>query len=128
MINNFPEQTKPLTEYELKMLLPVIVSGLKTKKGIDNAITNSKMCDSLKRLGYKITAPRMRAIIHHIRVNDIIPLLIGTSKGYYISDNEIELFGYVESLDQRINSISFVRNALRRQFNNKQNNQTILDL
>ena len=115
MINNFPDQTKPLTDYERNTLLPVVIRCLKAKVGESQAITNLAMCRGLINSGYKSNSPRMRAIIHHIRVYDIIPLLVSTSKGYYVSKNENEVRDYIESLEQRIGSICIVKNALKRQ-------------
>ena len=33
MIKGFSEETQPLTEYERKVILPIILEGLKTKIG-----------------------------------------------------------------------------------------------
>lgn len=32
MIKGFSEETQPLTEYERKVILPIILEGLKTKR------------------------------------------------------------------------------------------------
>jgi len=118
MITNFENQTKELNEYELDTLLPIIVKGLNNKKGKDNSITNVVMCKALKERGYKISDVRLRKIIHHIRVNNIIPLLLATSKGYYISMDTLEISDYVKSLDERINSIMIIRDSLHYQAKN----------
>ena len=127
MINNFPEQTKPLTDYELNTLLPLIIEGLRHKQGEQKAITNVSMCKALQGSRYRINPPRMRAIIHHIRVNDILPFLVSTSKGYYIADSRPEIMTYIESLEQRISSISVVKNALKRQLNDRSNGQVSIN-
>ena len=67
MINKFHKQTKPLTDYEMQTLLPVVIKGLSTKQGEKKAVTNGYMCKKLKDKGYqKISEPRIRKIIHHI--------------------------------------------------------------
>ena len=48
MITNFQSETQELNEYELQTLVPVIVRGLQTKVGKENAITNKKMCEALR--------------------------------------------------------------------------------
>lgn len=48
MIQGFSEQTKPLTDYEVKVILPLIVQGLHGKVGKYKAITNKAMCSALK--------------------------------------------------------------------------------
>ena len=67
MIQGFSEQTKPLTDYEDKVILPLIVQGLHGKVGKYKAITNKAMCSALKSYGCKIDSPRIRKIINHIR-------------------------------------------------------------
>lgn len=72
MIKGFSEETQPLTEYERKVILPIILEGLKTKIGKANAVTNKYIISRL-RDSYKIDAARLRKIINHIRTNDLLP-------------------------------------------------------
>ena len=53
-ITNFSEITHELNDYELRTLLPIIVSGLKTKIGKDKAVTNKYICKILKDKGIKL--------------------------------------------------------------------------
>tara|TARA_R110002020_G_scaffold395633_1_gene605668 strand:- start:481 stop:867 length:387 start_codon:yes stop_codon:yes gene_type:complete len=128
MITNFLAETHELNQYELEVLQPIIIKGLQNKIGNDKAVTNQYICDCLKEQQYKITNARLRKIIHNIRAKDLIPCLIATSKGYYISEdvNEIEI--YIQSLGERAQSIAFIKNALKRQLNNKINNQIEFDI
>ena len=114
MIKGFDEQTQPLTEYEEKFLLPVVISGLKTKRGADSAVTNNYIVSKLKPR-YKVDAPRLRKVINHIRVNDLLPGLIATSSGYYLATSESEINDYVDSLKGREDAIRAVRKAMERQ-------------
>lgn len=111
MINNFEDYTQELTDYELT-LVPIIVKGLSTKLGKHNAITNEVMTEKMKGAGHKVSTPRMRKIIHHIRVTGLVECLMATSKGYYISNDIEELKEYVNSLHQRADSIQLVAYAL----------------
>ena len=116
MIKNFTEETEPLTEYEEQQLMPPIVRGLMTKRGKNNAVTNNAIIDGLRRnLNLRITSARVRKIINHIRINDIVPCLIATSNGYYIADTEAELREYEESLLGRESAIRQVRLSIARQ-------------
>lgn len=115
MIEGFLEHTSPLNEYEERVLLPVIVRGLRVKKGRGMAVKNGYMIKCLTRQGYKITAARMRKIINHIRINDIIPCLIATSEGYYIAMSEQELLDYEDSLLGREEAIRAVRLSIDEQ-------------
>ena len=82
MITNFLAETHELNKYELEVLQPIIIKGLKTKIGNEKAVTNQHICKCLKEKEYKITSARVRKIIHNIRAKDLIPCLIATSKGY----------------------------------------------
>tara|TARA_R100001015_G_C4629176_1_gene189818 strand:+ start:1768 stop:2184 length:417 start_codon:yes stop_codon:yes gene_type:complete len=114
MITLFEEITYELTEYEQKTLLPIVVKGLKNKHGKENAITNKKICEALSGLGYKVNGPRLRKIIHHIRVEQLIVGLCCNSNGYYVTDSLDELHKYVESLAQRIRSQQQIHKSMKR--------------
>lgn len=48
MIKGFNSETAPLTEYEENVLLPLVLRGLKTKIGKENAVTNrTQSCSGL---------------------------------------------------------------------------------
>lgn len=106
MIKGFEEYTEPLNDYEKNTLLPVIVKGLSTKTDKDKAITNVKMVKALRDAGYsKLSEPRIRKIINHIRVNGIIKNLVASNKGYWIEDNVYARREYAESIRQRAASM-----------------------
>ena len=84
MITGFEEYTHELNDYEEKTLLPVIVKGLKTKIGKENAVTNKEICSALKKLDLKVNDARIRKVISFIRINRIIENLISNSKGYFL--------------------------------------------
>lgn len=115
MIKGFDKETQPLTEYEEKVLLPVILQGLKRKSGKDNAVTNRTIVVRLNAANYKIDEARCRKIINHIRTADLLPGLIATSGGYFLATSETELLDYEESLLGRENAIKEVRLAIARQ-------------
>lgn len=115
MINGFEEQTHELTEYEEKTLLPLIITGLKTKVGEENIITSTEIVTKMKQCGYKLDQARLRKIVNHIRVNNLIYNLLASSKGYYIAIDASQCRDFIESLDQRINAIITVRDAMKYQ-------------
>jgi len=114
MIKGFDKETHHLTDYELGVLLPVLVRGLITKKGHDQAVTNGYIVATLKPT-YKISEARVRKIINHIRTHDLVPGLIATSEGYFIAETEAELIEYEESLKGREDAIREVRQSIARQ-------------
>jgi uncharacterized protein (UPF0297 family) len=105
MIQGFEDQTEELIQYEIEVLVPLMVKGLSTKIGQDNAITNSKIRSRLKDKEMNISDARIRKIINYIRVNKLIINLLATSKGYFISNDPAEITRYKESLVARANSI-----------------------
>ena len=114
MIKGFDNETQPLTEYELKQVLPAILEVLKTKIGKANAVTN-KFIISRLRGTYKVDAARIRKIINYIRTNDLLPGLIATSEGYFLATTESELLEYEDSLKGREEAIKAVRLSIARQ-------------
>ncbi len=121
MIKGFSE-TDPLSDYELKTVLPQIVRGLLRKVGKANAITNSAIVRGMKaNLNLSLTEARVRKIINHIRCHDLVPCLIATSNGYYIAESEQELKEYETSLLGREEAIRNVRLAIQRQRTSKFN-------
>lgn len=117
MLKGFEATTAPLSEYEMKVLVPLIVRGLRTKVGKAKAVTNSYIVRCLKGR-YELTEARVRKIINYIRCNDIVPFLIATSTGYYIATSPDEVRDYEESLLSREAAIRAVREAIHRQLIN----------
>lgn len=62
MIKGFNKETAPLNDYEVRVLLPVLIAGLKTKTGRKNAATNRYIVSTLKGSGYKVSEPRVRKL------------------------------------------------------------------
>lgn len=115
MIKGFNSETAPLTEYEENVLLPLVLLGLKTKIGKENAVTNRTIVQRLNIAGYTVTEPRVRKLINHIRMTDLLPGLIATSGGYFLATSEAELLDYEQSLIGREDAIKQVRLAIARQ-------------
>jgi hypothetical protein len=105
MLSCFEDYTHDLTEKE-KALVSFFVLGFENKRGSENAITNSKIrATILDRKGIKISDARVRKIINYIRIYDLVPGLIATSRGYYVSADPEEILKYIESLVGRKNEI-----------------------
>lgn len=115
MVNGFNIQTQELNEYEKNVLVPAMIRAFVLRVGEDKIITSTKAMRGLKDSGYKINGARFRKCVNHIRVNNLINLLISTSKGYYIATSRSSVERYIESLDQRINSVITVRDAIKYQ-------------
>lgn len=105
MIPTFEEHTAPLTDYELHTLLPIMIQGFKKKIGVENCVTNPQICKSLKDKGYKISEPRVRKLVFHIRHNNLVPKLIASSKGYWIATNKEEIEMWLSSVNAKIDAL-----------------------
>lgn len=115
MIQGFEEETAPLSEKE-KELLPCFVERLKLRVGKKNAVTNTEIRAGFERSKkIKINPSRIRKIINYIRMNDLVPCLIATSAGYYVTDDKTELKNYVESLMGRERAIRAIRHQIEKQ-------------
>lgn len=129
MIRNFEEYTSELTDDEKDYILPRLIRLLSTCIGKQKALTNSRIIESFnvnnpiyseedipRRI--KVSQPRIRHMIHILRVSDTIPLLIATSNGYYIANDYDEIKGYIQSIDDRLRAIYQIRRAMKRQIKN----------
>jgi len=61
-------------------------------------ISNTDMLLKLRQSGYKTSAPRIRKILHILRVSGRVPGIISNSKGYYIATTQEEFVTYIQSL------------------------------
>lgn len=105
MITSFEDQTHELTEYEHDVLLPLMVAGFRAKIGEEKCITNPQICRALTSAGYKVTEPRVRKLVFHIRHNNLVPRLIASSKGYWVATDVKEVNTWIHSLEGRISAL-----------------------
>lgn len=110
-LKGFEQITDELTDYERYTLVDVFVRGFAKKIGKGKAVTNRQIVQSLKGK-YKVSDVRVRKIINYIRTHNLIPGLIATSKGYYITQDITELKDYIQSLMSRENEIRRVRKSI----------------
>lgn len=108
-ITNFEDITAELSDDEIR-LIPLLIGGFKNRtkaNPIKAPEIVNKVNDYLIDKGEKVrlSEPRLRKIVNHIRSNSLLPL-IATSKGYFVSTDRMELINQIESLEQRANSIA----------------------
>lgn len=115
MIKGFSQETAPLSQKELD-LIPVFIASLKKHIGKANAVTATSIADGiLTHCKVKLTGSRIRKIINHIRINDLVPCLVSNSNGYYVCNDADEVEQYINSLLDRSSAIIAVANALKGQ-------------
>lgn len=114
MIKGFEDETAPLSYYE-QSLIPLFIQGFASKIGKKNAITNKQICKKMKVLGHDVNDTRVRKIINYIRNNNLVSVLLASSKGYWVSKDKIEIQDWIESMEGRISSMAVVKNAVKQQ-------------
>ena len=117
MKKELKKEKQTLNSYDLNVLLPILKKGLEKKKGIANAVTAKEIMLGLQSNGLKINMRNISRIINYIRLNDLIVGLMGSSAGYYITDNEQELIKYENRLLSHEASLREVRMSMKRQRN-----------
>lgn len=115
MLSLFKKETAPLTSYEKTVLLPIMTKCLSKRVGKETAITNDEICERMSERGYKVGPARIRKIINHIRIHNLLPCLMATSCGYYVTTDKSEIQEYIETLQGRIDAIEAVLNAMNEQ-------------
>lgn len=110
MIKGFKKETKPLNDFE-KRVLDFIVPKLMRQIGKKKVVKSVEIRRQLINEGYVVTSARLRKIIHHIRIENLVTNLISVNQGYYRATEQEEVDNYVKSLQQRINAIERVKNS-----------------
>jgi hypothetical protein len=110
MINGFDEETVTLTSEE-RLAAAHIAARIKLNVGEEKAVTAGKIINGMAAKGFRITEPRLRKIINHIRRTKMVNNLVATSKGYYVENDPEKLKTYIESLRQRASAIMEVADS-----------------
>lgn len=113
-IQTFKTYTKPLSDYEINTLVPVIIKGLQRHQGKDNSITSRSIVSQMASKGYKITDVKLRRCIKYIQYHNLLSWVIATESGFYSTNDPKEVQMQIESLRGRENAIKDVREALER--------------
>ena len=123
MLENFEKQTAPMTQEERKLVQPIIKLLKKYKKS--NPVKSNNLCYVInaricakKFDNYIINGVRLRRIVNHIRTNALLPV-IATNRGYYVSEDKVEIRKQIKSLYQRAYSIRMCAEGLTKHLNSK---------
>lgn len=111
MLKGFEKETSELNEYEINVLVPAFIEGFKGHYGLKNSITNKTITQRMKGKFKGVTDVRVRKVINYLRITGLVPGLIATSSGYYISTCPDEVAKYILSLQGRENEIRLVKNV-----------------
>jgi len=116
MISGFEDFTYELTEEERGVFLPRLVEHLDLVKkqgntGPSHSMTNKDLAVAIG-LPDTGSGPRMRKLIHAVRVERLVTALCSGASGYYLAENLQQLEYCLLSIRQRIRSIAEVASAL----------------
>jgi len=112
MVTNFENITYELTEEEIRLVPDMCEAFRKYTK--ENPIKGAEICTLIneKRLTKsKFCESRLRKIVNHIRVNQMIPL-IADVKGYYVDYDVSRIKSQAKSLRDRAHAILRVSEAM----------------
>jgi hypothetical protein len=112
MLPGFEEITQDLSDYEKTHLLPVFVASLGTKHGAHHAITNKEIIKALANRRIVVKDAQVRKIISYIRSHGLLPGLVASSKGYYVTVDPDEMSRYIESLEGRETKIRLIKHRM----------------
>lgn len=84
--------------------------------GPHNCRTNKQIQKYYNAKGYKLNDIRVRRIIRYIRLNNMVPFLVASAKGYYRTTDQQDILRFLESCRQRERAQKEMRNAIEKQY------------
>jgi len=86
MLPGFEDITIDLKPAEQTFVKEFMVAALSVRIGQNMAITNKKMRFKLfEYTGVKISDAKIRKYVQYIRIHNLVPKLVSTSKGYFVA-------------------------------------------
>ena len=115
MLTLFENVTSALTLVEINQVVPLLIEKISSRQHKKEAVTNKHLVAWLKSCGYDTSEVRIRMMINHIRNNNLKPCLMGSAKGYFVTNNPLIVDQQIDSLMGRINSMRNVVESLKAQ-------------
>ena len=84
--------------------------------GPHNCRTNKQIQKYYNAKGYKLNDIRVRRIIRYIRLNNMVPFLVASAKGYYRTTDQKDILRFLESCRQRERAQKEMRQAIEKQY------------
>jgi hypothetical protein len=104
-------QTLALTNTELQAI-QAIVKILKSTTSRQDRVTGKQISTILEqKYNIRYEGSRIRKMINHIRIHKLLPNVIATSDGYYLTTDAKKIHNYKQSLIERANAILAVANT-----------------
>lgn len=119
MITLFENITEKLTDLEKQTLVPLLVNILRnTDAGM--TITGAALVQFLHTRNYKTDGQRIRGMVAYIRQMNLMKpkVLIGSNKGYFVTDDVNIIDKQIESLKGRMDAMAASVSAIEAQREN----------
>lgn len=116
MLTLFTNITEQLTDLEKQTLVPMLLDTLKHTDS-DAAMKSKWLVGWFKSCGYDVSDVRVRKMVNYIRVTNAAKpkVLIGTSKGYFLTEQIKTVDDQIESMEGRIDSMKAAVDAMKAQ-------------
>ncbi len=118
MLTLFENVTNKLTDHEKENAVPLLMDIIGGRVTPEKAVKNKDLVKWLASNGIKTTEIRIRMMINYIRNTNMLPCLIGSGKGYFVTDDPRIVDDQVESIMGRVNSMLGVVQSLKAQKEN----------
>jgi len=112
MIPGFEDFTQNVKDDEIE-IINLIAKGLNARVGKHKAITNANMRSQLfNNCDINVPDAKMRRYIQYIRAYNLVPMLCGSKKGYWVAESVEEFIKYREGFASRLRSMQFTLAAM----------------
>ena len=105
-----------LSGNEQTVLLPLVIQILSHRNTKQKVFSNTKIRKVLKEFGEEIHDAQIRKIVFHIRVNNLVPLLIANNEGYYVASNIDDIKKWIAMQNGKIEAMQLSMQAIEKQF------------
>lgn len=117
MLKGFEDKTRALSKEEKERLLPLMLNGFRKRIGKSNAVTSSEIVAAFKkRYGIDLSDVIIRKIVNHIRNKELLPGLVASSGGYYVTMDPTEVKRHIDSLAGRESEIRRTKESMIRYY------------
>lgn len=104
-----------LTKHEQETLLPLVLGILSHRNQKQKVFSNTRIRKVLKEFGEDINERQIRALVFHIRNNNLLPLLIANSEGYYVASNIEDVKDWMATQQGKIEAMQLTLSSIQTQ-------------
>lgn len=116
MLTLFTNITEELTDLEKQTLVPMLIDTLQTSSE-ENQLRSKWLVGWFKSCQFDVSDVRIRKMVNYIRVTNAAKpkVLIGSSKGYFLTSCIRTVDDQIESMQGRVDSMAAAIDAMKAQ-------------